>query len=106
MNKKILFLALSSVLIFPFTALGQLQSFGPRITVFYLLDKFLASLWIIFAAFAVIMFVYSGIIFLTAQGDPSKISTARQAFLWGVVGVIVGIIAYSIITVVGSIFGL
>ena len=93
-------------MVLPLFAFAQLHSYGPAVSIFYLLDSLLRSLWIIFAALAVIMFLYSGIIFLTAQGEPAKVSTARQAFLWGVIGVIVGIISYSIITVVGSIFGL
>jgi uncharacterized membrane protein YjfL (UPF0719 family) len=32
-----------------------------------------------------------------AQGDPTKIAQARQFVLWGVVGIIVAILAYSIV---------
>ena len=57
---------------------------------------------LVFGGIVVIMFVFSGILFLTAQGEPEKIKTARHAFLWGVVGVVVGIVAYSIIAIVSS----
>lgn len=56
-------------------------------------------LWVVFSAIAVICFVFAGILFLTAQGQPEKIKTAKSAFLWGIVGVVVGIIAYSIISI-------
>ena len=69
----------------------------------YYLQQILNSLWILFTAIAVIFFVVAGILFLTAQGNPEQVSKARSAFFWGVVGVVVGIIAYSIITLVGSI---
>jgi hypothetical protein len=56
--------------------------------------------WVVFCGIAVICFVYAGIMFLSAYGDPGKLQLARSAFLWGVVGVIVGILAYSIILVI------
>jgi len=58
----------------------------------------------VFGGIAVISFVISGINFLTAFGNPAKIAQARQAFLWGVGGVIVGIFAYSAISVISKIF--
>ena len=70
-----------------------------------LVNTVLGKIWIVFAGLAVVAFLYAGIMFLTANGAPEKISTARQAFLWGVVGVVVGIIAYSIIAIVGSLIG-
>lgn len=60
------------------------------------------ALWVVFGGISVICFLYSGILFLTAQGEPGKISTAKSSFLWGIVGVAVGILAYSIITIVGN----
>ena len=66
----------------------------------------LSGLWIVFTAIAVIMLVIAGILFLTAQGNPEQVSKARSAFLWGVVGVVVAIIAYSIIAIVGSVISL
>ena len=59
-------------------------------------------MWIIFGGIAVIMFVVAGILFLTAQGDPEKVQAARSAFIWGIAGVVVAIIAYSIIAIVTS----
>lgn len=57
---------------------------------------------LVFGAIAVVLFVMAGIMFLTAQGDPEKVKTARNAFIWGVVGVLVGLVAYGIIALVSS----
>ncbi|MGD0577005.1 MAG: hypothetical protein ABSA74_02955 [Candidatus Staskawiczbacteria bacterium] len=57
---------------------------------------------LVFGCIAVICFVIAGVLFLTAGGQAEKISAARSAFLWGVAGVVVGIIAFSIIAIVGS----
>ena len=59
-------------------------------------------IWIVFGAVALVCFVIAGILFLTAQGAPEKLKTARSAFIWGIAGVVVGILAYSIISIVGS----
>lgn len=60
------------------------------------INRLLNFIWPIFIGFAVIMFIVSGFLFLSANGDPGKISTARHAVLWGIVGVIIGILAFSI----------
>ena len=56
--------------------------------------------WVVAAGVAVIMFVAAGLLFLTAQGDSAKLKTARAAALWGVAGVVVIILAFSIINIV------
>lgn len=65
-----------------------------------LIDGIKSAAWMIFGAVAVVCFVIAGILFLTAQGSPEKVQSARSAFLWGVAGVVIGILAYSIITIV------
>lgn len=82
---------------------AQLHSYGSSSYSFQsIVDSIVRASWIFFEAIAVICFVLAGILFLTAQGQPEKLQTARAAFVWGVVGVIVGIIAYGIITLVSD----
>ncbi|MFH1968074.1 MAG: hypothetical protein ABIJ84_01660 [bacterium] len=59
--------------------------------------------WVVFTVIAVISFVVAGILFLTAQGDPGKITTARQAVIWGVGGVVVAILGFAIISIIGGV---
>ncbi|MGA2417901.1 MAG: hypothetical protein ABSF55_01510 [Candidatus Staskawiczbacteria bacterium] len=61
------------------------------------------AVWIVFGLIAVICFIYAAVLFLTAGGTPEKVQAARSAFLWGVAGVAVGIIAYSIVAIVSSV---
>lgn len=57
----------------------------------------------IIGAVAVIVIIFAGIKFTTADGDASKIKSARDTILYAVVGVIIAIIAYAIVYwVVGS----
>ena len=61
--------------------------------------------WPIVVAAVIITFMMAGFIYLTAQGEPSKISTANKAVAWGVVGVIIIIVAFSIISTVNWLLG-
>lgn len=70
-----------------------------------IVTKIESMIWIVFGLLAVIMFVVAGILFLTAGGAPEKVQTARAAFIWGIVGVAVGIVAYSIVAVVSGVLG-
>lgn len=39
------------------------------------------------AVFAVLAIIYVGFMFVSARGDPTKLETARRAFLWTVIGI-------------------
>ena len=45
---------------------------------------------------AVIMFLYSGFLYMTSSGDSKKVRMAHQSLLWAVVGLAVGLIAFSV----------
>lgn len=113
MNKKIVSgLAVIAIMALPIIALAQAPGSttlnfakGPGYEVSSINDLVGAIegiMWIVFGTLAVIMFVVAGILFLTAQGAPEKVSAARAAFIWGVAGIVVAIIAYSIIQIVSS----
>ena len=46
--------------------------------------------------FAIVMFVLAGFQMLQAQGDPEGVGKARMSVIWGMVGVALGILAFSI----------
>ena len=54
----------------------------------------------------IVMFLWAGIMFATAAGDPTKLSKAKTAFLYGAIAVIVVIIATSIMTIIKQLTGL
>lgn len=60
--------------------------------------------WPTLAGIVIVMFMYAGIMFATAEGEPEKIRKARAAVIWAVVGMILGILAYSIPTIINSVF--
>lgn len=100
-------IAITSVIL-PVVALAQVggappSSFAPNLT--SLGTTIVNQVWIVFTIIAVIAFVVAGILFLTSGGAPEKVAAARSAFLWGVAGIIVGVLAYTIIALVRGAIG-
>lgn len=63
------------------------------------------AIWVVFTIIAVIAFVTAGVLFLTAFGDPTKLTKARSAFIWGIAGVFVAILAYGIVSLIRTLIG-
>lgn len=59
--------------------------------------------WII-GVLAVIMIIYAGFLMVTSAGDPGKVATAKNIILYAVIGLIVAISAWAIISFVTNIF--
>ncbi|MCX6720113.1 MAG: hypothetical protein NTV36_03355 [Candidatus Staskawiczbacteria bacterium] len=106
MNKKILYLATLGFLVMPSMISAQLFRPVSSVNLLGMLVNVTTAIWGLFVGLAVIFFIASGVLFLTAQGEPAKLATAKAALLWGIVGVIVAVLAYSIPQLVISITGL
>lgn len=63
-------------------------------------------LFMIAIPIAVVMIVWAGVIFLTSQGEPAKITKARQILLYAVVGLAIILIGKGFITLIESILNL
>lgn len=61
--------------------------------------------WVVASAFVIIAFVLGGFKYLTAHGDPSKVSDANKALIWGAAGAMIVIIAWSIEGLIRAHFG-
>jgi len=113
MNKKLILPLLAILLILPSVVLGQFPVMPPLtsgVNLFSLIvvisTIILNATWMISVTFVIIMFVIAGFKFLTAQGDPNKVGEARNAVIWGIGGVIVVILAYSILVVMRVTLGI
>lgn len=49
---------------------------------------------------AVGVIIYGGFLFLTAQGDPGRIKKGKDSITWGVIGLIIALLSWSIINFV------
>jgi uncharacterized membrane protein SirB2 len=61
--------------------------------------------WVVFTIIAIIAYVISGILFLTAYGEPEKLRQAKSAAIWGLMGILVALLAFGAVTLVRNIIG-
>ena len=112
MNKKLVVLAstVSAVLLgLPLAALAYSSGALPNsaaTSIDGIVLAILGLIWPIFMGFAVIMFFLAGFTLLNAQGDASKVKDARDALIWGVAGVAVGLLALTIPLIVRTALGI
>ena len=55
---------------------------------------------------AVVMIILGGINFITSQGDAAKVTKAKNTVLYGIIGLVIALLAFAIVNfVLGSVFG-
>lgn len=89
MNKKILFLILLSFLIIPGVILAE--DVGPIETI---VNNIVAVITYIAAGITVILWIVTGLLFLSSMGDPSKLSVAKKALFASIGGTVLVVLAY------------
>ena len=105
MNKKILFLILASVLFLPAAALAQAAAAAP-VTLVTMAQAIAGQVLMVAEYVVVIMWVVTGIMFLTAQGNPAQLNTAKIALFAAIGGTIVVILASGAIAFVKNSFNI
>lgn len=103
MNKKLSFLTLLGAIVSPALALA---TDGGDITITGMVDAAVQTTLYIASGIVVILWIVTGILFLTAQGDPAKLKTAKSSLFAAVAGTVLVIVAASAISLVKSMFGL
>jgi len=58
----------------------------------------------VIGAFTVLMFVYAGLLYITARGETEKISKAHAALRYAVFGLVIGALAYMLVNTVLNYF--
>ncbi len=70
-------------------------------------DNFLAIIVVpVFFGVSIMVFIWAGFLFLTAQGDPAKILTSKKLVLYGVIGIVVAMLASGVPIIIAKILGL
>ncbi|MBI5732123.1 MAG: hypothetical protein HY982_02060 [Candidatus Magasanikbacteria bacterium] len=68
--------------------------------VLLLISSLIRSILSVLGAIALAVFVYAGIKWMTAQGNPEQVKSASQIMLWAVLGVIMALGSYIILSFV------
>lgn len=63
-------------------------------TIRNVINAVLNIVWWVFMGIVVTFFVIIAVLFLSSQGNPEAIATARKALVWGGAGVVVGVLAF------------
>ncbi len=71
-----------------------------------LINRILTVVWYVFVGIVVVFFIIIAVLFLSSQGNPEAIATARKALVWGAAGVIVGVLAFGIIGILTRTLGI
>jgi uncharacterized membrane protein (DUF485 family) len=99
MNKKTFFFILLGALLLPVSAFAQ-------VTIQGMVNAAVQTTLYIASGVVVILWVVTGLIFLSASGDPTKVTQGRKALLASVIGTLLIIVASSAVYLVGQAFGL
>lgn len=68
------------------------------------IDKVVGIVLAIVASIAVLIIVIAGLRYILARGDPNAVAQARQAIIYAVIGLIVSMAAFAIVTfIVGAV---
>jgi hypothetical protein len=73
---------------------------APRIS--EVLIKAFNFLLSIFGMLAIIGLILAGVIYLTASGNEKRIETAKRAFLYSIIGIVIALGAMVIVRAIGS----
>jgi|SRR3989338_1437783 len=110
MNKKLITSVTASLLL-ALPALILAATLVPEPTTYsgdlpVVISNIISLIWPVFAGFSVIMFIVAAFLFITAQGEPGKVSKAKDAVIYGSVGVVVALISFSIPFIIKVALGL
>lgn len=70
-----------------------------------ILNNILGAAFFFFGIVAVLTIIFAGIMYVTSGGDAENVKRAKNAILFGVVGLIVTLLAFSIVGFILNWFG-
>lgn len=103
LKSRMYLVSVATFLLLPVSALAQWSpaSYGstglPQQNIYYIIRGIVWWALSIFGFFAVIGFVISGIMYLTAAGDEDQQKKAKRQMYWSITGVIVGLMGLVIL---------
>jgi len=89
----------------PWAGVGNLPDPGGSSTghpIAEVLTRGLQWLLGIFGLLAIISFIVAGVLYLTAQGDQNRLKQAKNAVVFGVIGIVVGLIGLVVLRTIDT----
>jgi Type IV secretion system pilin len=101
-------LLIFALILIPLSVFGQTVTINNPLNtndILVVLGRIINWIFTIAISIAVIMYIVAGLRFVTAAGEPEKISTAKRMALWTSIGLGIAIAAKGIVALVGEILG-
>ncbi|MEK7562086.1 MAG: hypothetical protein AAB509_00190 [Patescibacteria group bacterium] len=92
-QKLLLAIPLLAILLFPISTSAQ-------ITITGMVDNVGRVIGQVAVAIVIIFWIITGILFLSAQGDPTKLATAKKALFAAIGGTVISIVAASAVGII------
>ncbi len=73
---------------------------GKEINLFQTIQTIINWILAVLGLVAVIMVIIGGFTYMTSQGDPTKTKKARDTILYGIIGLIIALLAFAIVNFV------
>lgn len=109
MKKIVYSVVAATALLAPVAALAQFavpaNTNLPQGTVLDIVTNIMKWLLIVVGILAVIAFVIAGILYLTSAGNEDRISSAKKAMVYAIIGVVVALVGLVVIVAVQSLLG-
>ena len=75
---------------------------GANTDLFQSINMILTAVFSIIGIIAVVMIILGGISYATSQGDPGKVKKGKDTILYGIIGLVIAILAFAIVNFVLS----
>jgi len=104
MNKKALFasIALLALPVFVFAQVASTPSTPPTGDLIATLNNIIGWMFTLVIGLAVLFLLIAAFYFITAQGDPEKVNSARNFVMYALIGVLVAVLARALISFVAD----
>ena len=84
---------------------GGLPAGGGGNVILPIIEKVVKFVVELIGSIAVLMIVVAGIMYITSGGDSTRTETAKKILTYAIVGLIIAILAYTIVIIVGETLG-
>jgi hypothetical protein len=74
----------------------------PEATITKIFSMIFRVLLIIASVYAVVMFIWAGLLYIMGKGKTEKGDVAKDRLIWGVVGLVIALVSYGVVTLLST----
>ena len=85
--------------------IAAFAAIGTVCDIFNLLQRVSTTFGAVVSILAILIILYAAFLFLTAGGNEEKVASAKNALIWGLVGIAVGLFSANAVNFINQIIG-